>query len=109
MAPIFLIRMAGVPFEPMADLATTATAAAARELIVRQEEFLRARAEVEQLLRRRDHGLSGELFRAWRKAVRSWHNAAGGERAFARVRGLAGNALPSRRAAETRLDEALGQ
>ena len=63
--------MAGVPFEPVARLATTATAAAARELLVRQAEFERARTEVEHLLRGRGHGLSEELFRAWRKAIRT--------------------------------------
>lgn len=63
--------MAGVPFEPLERLATTATAAAARELLVRQAEFSRARTEVEHLLYRRDHGLSEELFRAWRKAIRT--------------------------------------
>ena len=63
--------MAGVPFEPVARLATTATAAAARELLVRQAEFARARSEVEHLLHRRGHGLSEELFRAWRKAIRT--------------------------------------
>lgn len=70
-APIFLIRMAGVPFEPIERLATPATAAAARELLVRQKEFARAKAEVEHLLGRPGHGLSEELFRAWRKAIRS--------------------------------------
>lgn len=70
-APIFLIRMAGVPFEPVDRLATRATAEAARELLVKQNEFVRARAEVERLLRRPGHGLSEELFRAWRKAIRS--------------------------------------
>ena len=63
--------MAGVPFEPVARLATTATAAAARELLVRQAEFARAKTEVEHLLYRRGHGLSEELFRAWRKAIRT--------------------------------------
>ena len=63
--------MAGVPFEPVERLATTATAEAARELLVRQNEFARAKAEVEHLLRRPGHGLSEELFRAWRKAIRS--------------------------------------
>jgi hypothetical protein len=63
--------MAGVPFEPVARLATPATAAAARELLVRQTEFARAKSEVERLLHRRDPGLSGELFRAWRKAIRT--------------------------------------
>jgi hypothetical protein len=63
--------MAGVPFEPLAQLATTGTAAAARELLVRRAEFARAKTEVEQLLYRRGHGLSEELFRAWRKAIRT--------------------------------------
>jgi hypothetical protein len=63
--------MAGVPFEPVARLATTATAAAARELLARQAEFDEARAGVARLLRGRDHGLSEELFRAWRKAIRT--------------------------------------
>jgi hypothetical protein len=70
-APIFLIRMAGVPFEPVARLATTATAAAARELLVKQAEFAHAKTEVEHLLYKRGHGLSEELFRAWRKAIRT--------------------------------------
>jgi hypothetical protein len=70
-APIFLIRMAGVPFEPVERLATPQTMAAAREVIARQAEFARAREEVEQLLRHRGHGLSEEMFRAWRKAIRT--------------------------------------
>jgi hypothetical protein len=63
--------MAGVPFEPVEQLATRATAQAARELLVRQNEFAEAKAEVEHLLRKPGHGLSEELFRAWRKAIRS--------------------------------------
>jgi hypothetical protein len=70
-APIFLIRMAGVPFEPVERLATTRTAARAREVLARQAEFARAKAEVERLLQHRGHGLSEELFRAWRKAIRT--------------------------------------
>ena len=70
-APIFLIRMAGVPFEPLERLATPSTAVAARELISRQADFVRAKAEVEHLLRKPGHGLSEELFRVWRKAIRS--------------------------------------
>ena len=63
--------MAGVPFEPVTRLATTATAGAARELLVRQAEFAEAKSEVEHLLYGRVHGLSDELFRAWRKAIRT--------------------------------------
>lgn len=63
--------MAGAPFEPLERLATTRTAALAREVVVRQKEFALAKAEVEHLLQRRGHGLSEELFRAWRRAIRS--------------------------------------
>ncbi|MEY2519509.1 MAG: hypothetical protein QOF24_1268 [Verrucomicrobiota bacterium] len=63
--------MAGVPFDVVEKLATVKTAKAARELLVRQTDFARAKAEVEDLLRHRGHGLSEELFRAWRKAIRS--------------------------------------
>src|SRR2546421_1002799 len=63
--------MAGAPFEPLEQLATTKAAAFAREVVVRQKDFARAKTEVERLLQRRGHGLSEELFRAWRKAIRS--------------------------------------
>ena len=63
--------MAGVPFDVLERLATVETAGLARELVVRQDEFAKAKAEVEELLRHRGHGLSEELFRAWRKAIRS--------------------------------------
>ena len=63
--------MAGAPLEPLEQLATTKTAALSREVVVRQKDFAVAKAEVEQLLQRRGHGLSEELFRAWRKAIRS--------------------------------------
>jgi hypothetical protein len=63
--------MAGVPFDVLEKLATEKTAALARELVVRQDEFAKAKIEVEALLRHRGHGLSEELFRAWRKAIRS--------------------------------------
>ena len=70
-APIFLIRMAGVPFNVLEKLATVETARLARELVVRQDEFARAKAEVERILGRPRHGLSKELFKAWRKALRA--------------------------------------
>jgi len=63
--------MAGVPFDVVEKLTTIETAALARELVVRQDEFGKAKAQVEELLRHRGHGLSEELFRAWRKAIRS--------------------------------------
>ncbi|HEV8185031.1 MAG TPA: hypothetical protein VGP40_03685, partial [Chthoniobacterales bacterium] len=70
-APIFLIRMAGVPFDVVERLATTQTSERARELLVRQAEFASAKTEVERLLWSRGHGLTEELFRAWRKAIRT--------------------------------------
>jgi hypothetical protein len=70
-APIFLIRMAGVPFDVLDKLSTVKTAVLARELVVRQDEFRRAKAEVEYILGRPRHGLSKELFKAWRSAIRS--------------------------------------
>jgi hypothetical protein len=70
-APIFLIRMAGVPFENLERLATGKTAQAARKTILAEDEFARTKAKVEELLASRKHNLSKEQFRAWRKAVRS--------------------------------------
>jgi hypothetical protein len=63
--------MAGVPFEPLEQLATAATAAAARDLLVRQEEWAAAISEVDEALRSRRHGLTREQFRVWHKAVRT--------------------------------------
>jgi hypothetical protein len=63
--------MAGVPFDVLEKLGTVETARLARELVVRQDEFAMAKTEVEELLRHRGHGLSEELFRAWRQAIRS--------------------------------------
>ena len=100
--------MAGVPFEPVARLATTATAAAARELLVRLAEFTRAKTEVEHLLHRRGHGLSEELFRAWRKAIRTGTMPPGADppsRAFAVCWECAFNLA----GAEAQLDQSLRQ
>lgn len=63
--------MAGVPFDVVEDLATAETARLARDLVVRQDEFARAKAEVESILGRPRHGLSKELFKGWRKALRA--------------------------------------
>jgi hypothetical protein len=63
--------MAGVPFDVLDPLRTTGTAAAARELLVRQGELAKAKAEAERLLRRRDHTMSEEACRALRVAIRA--------------------------------------
>lgn len=70
-APIFVIRAAGVAFDHLDRLATPQTSAAARELLVRRKEFADAKDQVETLLRSGTHGLSEELFAAWRKAIRT--------------------------------------
>jgi hypothetical protein len=78
--------MAGVPFDALEKLATPETVKLARALVVRQDEFAKAKAEVEERLRHRGHGLSEELFRAWRKAIRSGSMPPAGDvpsRAFA--------------------------
>lgn len=63
--------MAGVPFEAIDGLATSAASCAARELIVRQDECEQVRAELEQLLQGRTHGLPEKTFRAWRRTLRN--------------------------------------
>ncbi|HWN96375.1 MAG TPA: hypothetical protein VNT99_15195, partial [Methylomirabilota bacterium] len=105
-APIFLIRMAGVPFDVLQNLETAKTAELARELVVRQNRFAQAKAEVEELLRHRGHGLSEELFRAWRKAIRSGTMPPAADppsRAFGNCWECASNLA----AAEARLEESL--
>ena len=99
--------MAGVPFEPVARLATTATAAAARELLVRREEFARAKSNAERMLRMREHGLSQETFRALRIAVRAGGVPAAGESAQAPEFAPYMAAANEVAAAELRLQESL--
>ena len=98
--------MAGVPFDVLDKIAMTETAALARELVVRQDRFANAKAEVEELLRRRGHGLSEELFQAWRKALRSGTMPPSGDtpsRIFAECWQCAGEVA----VAERRLEETL--
>src|SRR5438477_1149512 len=76
-APIFLIRMAGVPFEALSQLATEKSAAAARELLVRQERLATARIAAERFGGSRESGLSGERSRAFRATLRHPRTAAG--------------------------------
>ena len=98
--------MAGVPFDVLEKLGTVETARLARELVVRQDEFAKAKAEVEELLRYRGHGLSEELFRAWRKAIRSGSMPPAGDapsRAFASCWECASQLA----AIETQLEESL--
>ena len=70
-APIFLIRIAGVPFEILAKLATFEIATAAREFLFRQAKLLQAKVEAKQSLMARRHEFSNEQFRVLRKALRA--------------------------------------
>ncbi len=70
-APVVLIRIAGAPFDNISVLATSGTAEAARTVVAKEAEFAKAISAVEQLLASRQHDLSKEQFRAWRKAIRS--------------------------------------
>ena len=62
--------MAGVPFEAVASVATTAASEAARDLLVREKQFAEARTEVERLLPKQRPAGSG-IIRNWRKAIQT--------------------------------------
>jgi hypothetical protein len=68
-APVFLVRMAGLPFEILEQIATTTTIEAARQFIGAEREFSNSKLKVEEILSSRRHNLSKEQFRAWRKAI----------------------------------------
>lgn len=103
--------MAGVPFDVLSNLATTETAALARQLVAGQDEFGTARSEVEELLRHRGHGLPEDLFRAWRKAIRSGTMPPAGDapsRAFARCWECASQLAAAEKQLEDSLQRELG-
>jgi hypothetical protein len=66
-----LIRLAGVPFDVLDPLGTPNTWIAARELLRAREEFARTKLAAERFLRRTDHGISIEAYRALRLALRA--------------------------------------
>lgn len=63
--------MSGVSFATLHRITTPETSAAARELITVQERFAEARSAAEELLARRNNGLSAEEFHDLRSAVRA--------------------------------------
>ena len=69
-APIFLIRIAGAPFDVIEGLATPKTISAGRALIEARKERARAGAEAENFFRTPERLLSEEAFRALHSAVR---------------------------------------
>jgi len=70
-APVFLIRIAGAPFDILEGLTTRETCTTACELLVRQKEFSDRKADANRFIQSREHRLPAEAFRAWRAAVRS--------------------------------------
>ncbi|MDQ6765815.1 MAG: lantibiotic dehydratase [Verrucomicrobiota bacterium] len=70
-APIFLIRATGVPFENLERLGTTRSSKIARELLVRRAELVHAKREAEAFLANAGRALSAETSRAYRAALRT--------------------------------------
>jgi hypothetical protein len=70
-ATIFAIRVAGVPFEHLERLATSGSAAAARQLLKRRSEMARARLGAEAFVGSRANGLSGDDSRRFRALLRN--------------------------------------
>ena len=108
-APIFLIRVAGVPFDPIERLATPETFSFARELAARRRERAKAAADAEEYFRSRERLLTEEAFRALFAAVRQ-------KRAPAAVTGVQpavfsnyADAVARELAAESALDSCLEQ
>jgi len=66
----FLIRLAGVPFDVLEELATPNVFAAARHLLARENELAQVKNTALEFVTRRDSGLSSEEFTAWRIAIR---------------------------------------
>ena len=69
-APLFLIRLAGVPFSVVESLATAKASAVARDLLDCTAQFTSYKAAAQEFVTRRDNGLSPEEFTAWRNAIR---------------------------------------
>jgi hypothetical protein len=76
-APIFLIRQAGVPFHVIEKLATPESLALVRDLIREERALKVATDEVETFFRSRQHLLAKEAYRALRVAVRAQQPPAG--------------------------------
>jgi hypothetical protein len=98
--------MAGVPFDYLEKLATSKSTALARDLVTLEDDFAAAKSEVEGLLRHRGHGLSEELFRAWRKAIRTGTMPPGGDQP-SQVFANCWQGASRLAAAEVRLEESL--
>ena len=66
----FLIRLAGVPFDVLEELATPNVCTAARDLLVQEKELHQLKSTALEFVSRRDSGLTSQEFAAWRTAIR---------------------------------------
>jgi hypothetical protein len=66
----FLIRLAGVPFDVLEELATPNVCAAARHLLAQENELNQVKNTALEFVTRRESGLSSEEFATWRTAIR---------------------------------------
>src|SRR5437588_5726513 len=66
----FLIRLAGIPFDVLEQLATPKVCAAARDLLAQEKEIHQIKSTALEFVTRRNSGLSSEEFAAWRIAIR---------------------------------------
>src|SRR5205823_4653007 len=66
----FLIRLAGVPFDVIEELATPNVFAAARRLLAWENELGQVKNTALEFVTRRNSGLNSEEFAAWRIAIR---------------------------------------
>ena len=69
-APLFLIRATGVPFEHLTRLGTTRSSSLARQLLVRRNELVASRNRAEEFVGSRASGLSADESRQYRMLLR---------------------------------------
>jgi hypothetical protein len=67
----FLIRLAGVPFDVLEQLATPHVCVVARDLLTQETELERLKTAALEFVTRRQNGLTTEDFAAWRAAIRN--------------------------------------
>jgi hypothetical protein len=106
-APIFLIRPAGVPFEHLERLATRQTAGIARELLGRRDELIKSRRGAEEFVGARSSGLSADESRRFRAVLRDPASLNGEAREMPPAMSQFARIAVAVRALEAELDEML--
>ncbi|MFL6594378.1 MAG: lantibiotic dehydratase, partial [Chthoniobacterales bacterium] len=76
-APLFLIRATGVPFDHLERLGTTRSSVLARQLLVRRSELFESRVRAEEFVGSRASGLSADDSRSYRALLRNPASANG--------------------------------